>query len=145
MAGKKPAVGFGFRAKISVREFLTGIEHKAPSPAAGSAVVKKARVLLPRCTRARGDPDMTSGREDREPATAVRKPVAVIASPVAANVSPNAAPVAAIVSPISPPFASRRADDREPLQLGAACNDPMARAHYPRYPVYEADLLSKIE
>ena len=54
-------------------------------------------------------------RKDCEPALAVREPVAVIASPVAPNASRGTAPVAAIVSPNRPPFASRSADDREPL------------------------------
>jgi hypothetical protein len=61
--------------------------------------------------------DSASGREDREPATAVREPFAVIVSPVAANASPGAAPVATILSPKGPPFASPSADDREPLHL----------------------------
>ena len=58
---------------------------------------------------------MASGREEREPATAVREPVATIASPVAKNASPGVAPVAAIVSPKGPLFASPSADDCKPL------------------------------
>jgi hypothetical protein len=75
---------------------------------------------------AREDGNLSSGRTDREPATAIREPVAVIASPVAANVSPGTAPVAAIVSPNSSPFASRRADDCEPLHLPALRFHPAA-------------------
>ena len=53
------------------------------------------------------DGDLASGREEREPAAAVREPVATIASPVAKNASRK-----------GPPFASRSADDRKPLQVG---------------------------
>ena len=58
---------------------------------------------------------MASGREEREPATAVREPVATIASPVAPNVSRGVAPVAANASLKGPPFASPSADDCKPL------------------------------
>src|SRR4051794_25376844 len=101
-ANSSPALGAGRRA-----------------PVGGPVIGQESERFAARLHGLARTETLASGREEREPATAVREPVATIASPVAKNASPGTAPVAAIVSPNGPPFASPSSDDCEPLQLRA--------------------------
>src|SRR4051794_14154641 len=75
-AGRKLATRSGFRTKISAREFLTGIGCRPLSPAADAVIGQESGRFAARLCGVARTETLASGREEREPATAVREPVA---------------------------------------------------------------------